>query len=1170
MELSFCYFNPRSIMLLTLLIIGIVIIGTLITIRTKSNPIKLLLGYYLCVNFAVFLAFIPFCKSEYISYPFEIFFAISSGTFLTLFAYHFPTLEQPREARVAASILPVFTVILLLFSSILDMRYLSVGSVPTAYYDFILSILPAYNFIVLILVIRQSIRKKIKTKLLIIVAMVTSVLPSTLPLLDFLNIIPKSLTDVLLFGSLTITEMLFFLAVIESSEDTLHLNIKFTSITLCFFLFSFGMASLLITNGYTTGIENEQLLRAAAIRESIKNGNVTQDFAPDIAYIFEYPPAKRTKHEAPLLLFSHERTFDVTRFFETNTLGSADQLPSSFWGILFPVKNPLPANITKEHYYSIKALFAQATYLAYRFRVEDTEYEVGFSYEEVAYNIHRISTILMFLVIIGSTLTEILLILVANNFLVKPIRALLTSIDQVNKNQAAELPVFTDNEIGLLAREYNHLLYKIKDTTTSLVTTNQILEARVENRTEDLDTLRTITSTLNEAMTLEAALQNGLMSVMSLLDVKIGWILLLDGFQQPRLAVAYNLPGQEDMLDLSFNLQQCQCIQALKKGQWHKVEMMQECSLYKSHISIPLHIGEKPLGTINLILPTVKTLSENEYQLLNTIGEAFSAAIDRARLFESERKQRDLAETLMEVGSVLSSTLDIDQVIKEILNQVSRLVPYDSGNVMLVKGEHAFITYARGYDSFGEKINTATKAMAFKIKETANLRRMAETGKPWYISNTQANPGWIEYPGTEHIRSWVGAPIMAHGEVIAFFSLDKTTVNYYTQEHASRLAIFAAQAGLAMENARLYAHSQEDLIREQRFHRITQSLTRAFDLPKMLQDAIEQTIGLLDGDAGEIGLLSDEKTQLQFNYQANGPGITMPVLKPVLALPDGDIAWDVLSRRRPILLDLTKQPKAAPHLVKAEIISAIFAPIVSGDVPLGIIQIFSLTKDKQFTNRDLALAESIGRQTGIAIENARLFKEVQKLAITDPLTGINNRGHFFTLGLQEIERNDRYRHTLSVILLDLDHFKTVNDTYGHSTGDQVLKKVTQRITEMLRKNDILGRYGGEEFTIILPETDLDAALQAAERIRAAISDQPIVIDKDISVSLTISLGVATIAAEKSKARSAIDNFENLLEEADAALYQAKNDGRNLVRAYSGPSKKHTHRGKIPPVNGTRA
>src|SRR4030042_2211308 len=162
------------------------------------------------------------------------------------------------------------------------------------------------------------------------------------------------------------------------------------------------------------------------------------------------------------------------------------------------------------------------------------------------------------------------------------------------------------------------------------------------------------------------------------------------------------------MLDPSNNLPQCQCIHALKKEDWHKVEMMQECSIYKPHVSIPLRIGEKPLGTINLILPTEKVLSDNDRQLLFTVGEAFSAAIDRGRLFESERKQRDLAETMMDVGSTLSSTLDIDQVIEEILNQVSRLVPYDSANVMLVKGSHAYITCARGYQQYGENVLHAT------------------------------------------------------------------------------------------------------------------------------------------------------------------------------------------------------------------------------------------------------------------------------------------------------------------------------------------------------------------------------------------------------------------------------------------------------------------------------
>src|SRR4030042_7204880 len=155
MEMSLCYFNHRSITLLTLLIIGIVISAALALIKRKTTPTKLLLGYYICISLAILLAFILFCKTENLSYPFEIFFSVSSATLLTLFAYNFPTLQQPRAARIAALILPGITVIALFLCTIFEMRFLLVGSIPTFYYVFLLSFLPIFNFFVSLLVIHQ-------------------------------------------------------------------------------------------------------------------------------------------------------------------------------------------------------------------------------------------------------------------------------------------------------------------------------------------------------------------------------------------------------------------------------------------------------------------------------------------------------------------------------------------------------------------------------------------------------------------------------------------------------------------------------------------------------------------------------------------------------------------------------------------------------------------------------------------------------------------------------------------------------------------------------------------------------------------------------------------------------------------------------------------------------
>ena len=169
----------------------------------------------------------------------------------------------------------------------------------------------------------------------------------------------------------------------------------------------------------------------------------------------------------------------------------------------------------------------------------------------------------------------------------------------------------------------------------------------------------------------------------------------------------------------------------------------------------------------------------------------------------------------------------------------------------------------------------------------------------------------------------------------------------------------------------------------------------------------------------------------------------------------------------------------------------------------------------------------------------RLLAEVQQMATTDALTGLHNRRQFFKLGEDEIERARRYRHPISVLMLDIDHFKAVNDNYGHSVGDQVLAATARRMLAALRRSDIAGRYGGEEFAMVLPETDAVAAAQVVgERLREAIAGLPV----DTSAGplrLTVSVGVARV-------RTGRESLLDALTRADAALYAAKRAGRNQV------------------------
>ncbi len=195
---------------------------------------------------------------------------------------------------------------------------------------------------------------------------------------------------------------------------------------------------------------------------------------------------------------------------------------------------------------------------------------------------------------------------------------------------------------------------------------------------------------------------------------------------------------------------------------------------------------------------------------------------------------------------------------------------------------------------------------------------------------------------------------------------------------------------------------------------------------------------------------------------------------------------------------------------------------------------------KPFNPYELQLRLRIG--TRILTLQAELIAAREALRIQathDPLTGIWNRAAILDLLARELERSKREETSMSIVIIDLDHFKQINDTYGHLAGDRVLRETTQRIRSSIRAYDAIGRYGGEEFLVIFPGCDASKALKQAERLRLCICKEQIQLEEG-HISLTISLGVAVSTPTSRR------EVEALIQAADTALYQAKRDGRNRV------------------------
>ena len=196
---------------------------------------------------------------------------------------------------------------------------------------------------------------------------------------------------------------------------------------------------------------------------------------------------------------------------------------------------------------------------------------------------------------------------------------------------------------------------------------------------------------------------------------------------------------------------------------------------------------------------------------------------------------------------------------------------------------------------------------------------------------------------------------------------------------------------------------------------------------------------------------------------------------------------------------------------------------------------------------DLSDSSSLSHAVDIcAVEykiDSELFSEVRRLSSLDGLTGLGNRRHFFEVAKVEFERTRRHARPLSVAMIDLDRYKELNDRWGHLVGDAVLREVAERLRDSVRTIDVVARYGGDEFVVLMPETGLAEALLVAGRVCRRVAQGPVV-DDGVTVATTVSVGVAEIGAQ-------CETLEDLLKCADQALYAAKEAGRNRVEAHGG-------------------
>jgi len=477
---------------------------------------------------------------------------------------------------------------------------------------------------------------------------------------------------------------------------------------------------------------------------------------------------------------------------------------------------------------------------------------------------------------------------------------------------------------------------------------------------------------------------------------------------------------------------------------------------------------------------------------------------------------------LYDAGQAVLSTFDLDEVLQRILAIARDYFHLQNVAILLLdKGAQQLCVRSQiGWDEGKDKICLGYNE---GLTGAAALKK-----QPVYAPDVSKDPRYIRV--ARSTRSELAIPLMVRDEVVGVLDCQSERLDHFDRETIELLTMFSTQASIALQNARLYSLERERARQLEAINSIAQQSVAVMELEELLA----QACGIIQNafQVQHVSLFLREEGELVLRAHHGTLTLCIP---PGERLPAGGEPWSrILAASGTIIeRDLSSQPESFRLFTEAT--SRMSIPLISFGQTLGVLTLHSSRPDA-FCGNELQSLESVADICANSIQNAHYVGRVKQLAYLDGLTGIFNRRFFEMRIMEEIERARRYGTTMAVVMADIDQFKKLNDDFGHLLGDEVLRQVSSLFHQNLRKIDVVCRYGGEEFALLLTQTNATQALAVAEKLRKLVEEWQF---PGVPRTVTISAGVAAFPDHGS-------GRDELVRAADNALYSAKQTGRNRV------------------------
>ena len=474
---------------------------------------------------------------------------------------------------------------------------------------------------------------------------------------------------------------------------------------------------------------------------------------------------------------------------------------------------------------------------------------------------------------------------------------------------------------------------------------------------------------------------------------------------------------------------------------------------------------------------------------------------------------------LYDASQAVMSTFDLDEVLSSILAILRDYFQMQNAGVLLIDPATGDLVVRSHFGRIKHNLivpkGAGINGAAVKLK------------RPVYAPDVSKDARYLQ--GDRNTKSELAIPLIVRDEVVGVLDMQSDQVDFFDKETIDLMTLFSTQASIGIENARLYSRERRRAQQMEAINAVARQTTALVELDQLLNKVCKEMLERFPIDHISILLLDGAEL-----FERAHMGRLTPSIEVGTRIARTGLAGRALETAQPVLVnDVTKRQEFIRGAV--EVRSELCLPLVIFGEKLGVM-VLDVEKPNGFLLEDVPVLESVADICAAAIQNARHFERTKQLAYLDGLTGIFNR-RFFEMRIQEeIQRAGRYETELSVVMLDLDHFKRLNDEFGHLLGDEVLRQVSTIFQNHLRKGDVCCRYGGEEFALLLPNTSTENAIEVAEKLRRTVETW---LFPGVARPVTLSAGVAGFPQHG-------NTRDEVIAAADSALYSAKQNGRNRV------------------------